>query len=85
MLLDDTVLLSTTRNIMNRKLMLLKQYCNTYDMGIKLTKTKIFVMIVVDNMRVEWCDRYVYLGSPFTANVCVFSCKGTCRKKNNSC
>ncbi len=81
MLMDDTVLLSTTRDRMTQKLSLLKQYCDMYNMGINLTKTNFFVInasavdkkaMVVDNLRVEWCDMYVYLGSPFTSNGSVF-------------
>ena len=73
MLMDDTVSLSTTRDKMIEKLALLKQYCVTYNMGVNLTKTKFFVVngtavdkepIMVDNLMIEWCDMYVYLGSP---------------------
>ena len=82
MLMDDTVLLSTTRDRMKQKLALMKQYCNTYNMGVNLAKTKFFVVnstaadkepIMVDDLIVEWCDVYVYLGSPFTADGSIFS------------
>ncbi len=76
------MLLFTTRDRMTKKLSLLKQYCDIYNMGINLTKTNFFVInasaidkeaMVVDNMRVEWCDMYLYPGSPFTSNGSVFS------------
>lgn len=82
MLMDDTVLLSTTRDRMIEKLTLLKQYCDTYNMGINLSKTRFFVIgssaadkepLIVNNVIVEWCDMYIYLGSPFTSDGSFFS------------
>ncbi len=82
MLMDDTVLLSTTRAGMKEKLSLMKRYCDTYNMGVNLAKTKFFMAsgaaadrepIIVDDLMVEWCDMYVYLGSPFTSDGSVSS------------
>ncbi len=82
MLMDDTVLLSTTRDRMIHKLTLLKEYCDIYNMGIYLSKTNFFVIhgsaadkepIIVDNVVVKWCDTYIYLGSPFTSDGSTFS------------
>ncbi len=62
MLMDDTVLLSTTRARMKEKLSLMKQYCDAYNVGVDLAKTKFFVVsgvaadresIIVDDLTVE--------------------------------
>ena len=67
---------------MIKKLRILKQYCNEYGMKVNHTKTKFFVIngsevekesLRVDDLIVEWCDKYVYLGSPFTADGSVSS------------
>ena len=51
-------------------------------MKVNHTKTKFFVInggekekesLCVDDLVVEWCDKYVYLGSPFTADGSVSS------------
>ena len=76
-LMDDTVLLSTTRANMMRKMCLLKDYCTEYEMQVNQSKTKFFVIggregdrepLVVGDLVVEHCDTYVYLGSPFTSD-----------------
>ena len=81
-MMDDTVLLSTTRLGMLRKLKLLLDFCNRYGMRVNLTKTKFFVVsgterdkesLIVDGLIVDHCDQYVYLGSPFTADGSVHS------------
>lgn len=74
-LMDDTVLLSTTRHGMERKLSLLNQFCVNNGMLVNNIKTKFFAIhaSVVDRepfrvgeMEVRWCDSYVYLSSVFT-------------------
>ncbi len=81
-LMDDTLLLSTSRARMKEKLSLVKQYCDEYNVRVNLAKTKFFVVrgaaadkepIIVDDLTVEWCDMYVSLGSPFTPDGSVFS------------
>ena len=76
-LMDDTVLMSTTRDGMIRKLSLLNQFCREYGMKINTKKTKFFAVNVsyaeheplnVDGTIVQWCDRYTYLGSVFTSD-----------------
>ncbi|XP_045124370.1 uncharacterized protein LOC123512192 [Portunus trituberculatus] len=76
-LMDDTILLSTSRHSMIEKLKILNRFCNTHEMKINVRKTKFFVVngddedkqpIRIDDVVVEACDRYVYLGSPFTAD-----------------
>ena len=76
-LMDDTVILSTTRHGMLRKLSLLKDYCSDYGMIINQSKTKFMVIngsdedvepLLVNDMVVEHCNMYIYLGSPFTSD-----------------
>ena len=82
MLMDDTVLLSTTRNGMTAKLSLLSQYCDEYGMLINEGKTKFFVIngreadrmpFLMGELSVAWCSQYVYLGSIFTSDGSVSS------------
>ena len=81
-LMDDTVLLSTTKTGMLSKLSLLQKYCSDYGMSVNQSKTKFFVInggradaepLVVGSLVVEHCDKYVYLGSPFTSDGSVSS------------
>ena len=74
-LMDDTVLLATTRNNMIRKIQILHDYCNQYGMKVNESKTKFFVLngtgqdedpFHVGNLKIEKCEKYVYLGSIFT-------------------
>ncbi len=76
-LMDDTVILSTSRQGMQRKLSLMKTYCSDYGMIVNQTKTKFMVIngsdadmqpLEVQGMVVEHCNMYVYLGSPFTSD-----------------
>ena len=82
MFMDDTVLLATTRTNMREKLCILKEYCDQYGMRINENKTKFFVIcgglgdaepFHVDGLNIEHCDRYLYLGSPFTCDGSVSS------------
>ena len=82
MFMDDTVLLSTSRENMYTKLRILQEYCNEYGMRVSNAKTKFFVIngeigdndpFNVDGMVVEHCDSYIYLGSPFTCDGLVSS------------
>lgn len=81
-LMDDTVILSTTRHGMLRKLSLLTDYCSDYGMIINQSKTKFMVIngshddvepLLVNDIIVEHCNMYVYLGSPFTSDGSVSS------------
>ena len=76
-LMDDTVLLATSRKGMTRKLNILLQFCNEYGMEINQRKTKFFVIsgsrddsqpFEIDNLIVHPCTQYVYLGSIFTSD-----------------
>lgn len=77
MLMDDTVLLSTTRSGIMVKLGVLHMFCQEYGMKVNVEKTKFFVIngedgdrepLCVGNFIVEHCDSYMYLGSPFTCD-----------------
>lgn len=81
-LMDDTVLLSTTRNNMINKVTLLQKYCLDYGMKVNQSKTKFFAIsgsetdrepLMVDGLEVKHCNSYVYLGSPFTSDGCTSS------------
>ncbi len=76
-LMDDTVLLSTSRRGMISKIGILNQFCGTHGMSINMNKTKFFVIhgsasdgepMKVGGLTVEPCEQYMYLGSPFTAD-----------------
>ena len=56
-LMDDTVLLATSRNSMQYKLSLLRQYCRDYGMRINVKKTKFFAVNVRDEKRDFSCGR----------------------------
>ena len=73
--MDDTVIVSTSRNGAIFKLSLLKEFCNSHGMKINVSKTKFIVIkgtdedqrdIVIDEMCIKRCSHYVYLGSPFS-------------------
>jgi len=75
-LMDDTVLLSTSRAGMSKKMSILLEFCNDYGMKVNMSKTKFFGINVgprerepfhVHGVTVQWCDRYTYLGSVFTS------------------
>ena len=74
-MMDDTVLLSTTREGMIRKIEILHDFCSSHGMVVNNDKTKFMVvngntedkeMILCHDMRVSYCTSYIYLGSPFT-------------------
>ena len=76
-LMDDTVLLSTSRRNMVHKLRLLNEFCMSHGMKINETKTRFFVINGNDEDKVTMhagevsvniCDHYTYLGSIFTAD-----------------
>ena len=82
MLMDDTVLLSTSRETMSKKLSILNTYCRDFGMKVNNEKTKFFVIngqagdaepFHVDDLIVEQCTHYMYLGSPFTSDGSVSS------------
>ena len=76
-LMDDTVLLATSRENLVKKVRLLRQFCNKYGMVINEKKTKLMVInglaedkepIIFNNLSIKHCNMYIYLGSPFTSD-----------------
>ena len=83
MYMDDTVILATTREKCEEKVRLLLEFCHKSGMVINIDKTKFMVvngtlhdrrdLNVWDNVSntsacLEHVDRYIYLGSVFTAH-----------------
>ena len=77
MLMDDTVILATSRESLVEKLGILKDYCDEYGMQINEKKTEFMVVngstrdrekIVVNGMTVKHCSSYVYLGAIISEN-----------------
>ena len=74
MLMDDTVLLATTRDRIIEKFTVLMSFCKKYGMFINEIKTQMMVVngkkddrlnFTVDGITVKHTTSYVYLGSPF--------------------
>jgi hypothetical protein len=77
MLMDDTVLLATSRDRLLEKLDVLHEYCTTHGMVINESKTKFMALngdqaekadIRHCGLVIKHCFKYVYLGSVFTAD-----------------
>ncbi len=77
-LMDDTVLLSTSRANLLRKVEVLDQFCRDYGMTVNNDKTKFFVIngedgdadtIHVNSLAIEKPLLQLLLGSPFTNDV----------------
>ena len=77
MLMDDTVILATSREKMSEKLTLLHDYCTTSGMRLNESKTKFMVLngspmdkvpFVSSAVVIKHCNSYVYLGVIFTAD-----------------
>ena len=73
--MDDTLLLSTTRNGILNKLSKLNDFCVSQVMKINTSKTKFMVIngniedkkdIIVKEMCAKLCKYYVYLDNSFT-------------------
>ncbi len=70
-LMDDTVVVATTRQNLIKKLNILQKYCKEYGMKINQSKTKYFVVngnrgetdpMQANELAVELCNSCVYLG-----------------------
>ena len=77
MLMDDTVILATSRESLIKKLEILKEYCDEYGMQVNEKKTEFMVIngnmrdrekISFEGMSVSHCTSYTYLGVIFTEN-----------------
>ena len=75
--MDDTVILSTSRDGILAKLGLLNEFCISHGMKVNVSKTKFMVIngtvedkndLIVQDMCVKFCEYYVYLGSPFSSD-----------------
>ena len=81
-LMDDTVLLSTSREGMLHKVMIMQSFCHEYGMVVNESKTRFFVIngtqgetdpLHVNGLTIAHCPSYVYLGSHFTSDGSVSS------------
>ena len=77
MLMDDTVIMATSRERLTEKLKYLEEYCDEYGMLVNESKTKFMAILGSDDDRqpiqlpsftVRHCDSYTYLGAVFTAD-----------------
>ena len=77
MLMDDTVILATSRTKLSEKLKYLQEYCDEYGMVLNEDKTKFMAILGSDEEKqpiqlgsfiVRHCDNYTYLGAIFTAD-----------------
>jgi len=78
MLMDDTVILATTKERLIEKLDILNDFCDSHGMIVNESKTKFMVINgdSTDKHDISWyndvtinhCEKYVYLGSVFTAD-----------------
>ena len=77
MLMDDTVILATSRAMFKKKLKILEKYCEEYGMVINADKTKFMVIHGDDSDKIPFsigevimlhCTKYIYLGATFTAD-----------------
>ena len=75
LLMDDTVILATSREMCSRKLDTVLNYCREYGMEINEKKTKFFVIngdavdrasLKISGISVDYAPRYLYLGAWFT-------------------
>ena len=77
MLMDDTVLLASTRERIIEKFTVLMKFCEKYGMVVNEVKTQMMVInrtaadrydFTVSGVAVKNTTSYIYLGSPFTEN-----------------
>ena len=77
MLMDDTVILATSRDSLISKLRILCEFCRTHGMVINDKKTKFMVIngsdedrtkMSMEGLTIDHCDVYVYLGAVFTSD-----------------
>ena len=91
MLMDDTVILATSREQCVKKLEVVLEFCSQSGMVLNQAKTKFMVINAAPDDRnpiaiffegkmfnIDWCDSYVYLGSIFTTDGKIFSAIQNC-------
>ena len=75
LLMDDTVILATSRQMCEAKLGVVIQYCQGFGMNLNIKKTKYFVIngtendrisLDVDGTKICYSSQYLYLGAWFT-------------------
>ncbi len=75
LLMDDTVILATSRNAAIRKFTVLLDYCHDFGMIVNAKKTKLMVIngntedkapIYIRDLLVDYAEHYIYLGGHFT-------------------
>ena len=75
LLMDDAVILATSRLMCEKKMKVILKYCQEYGMVINEKKTKFFVInneecdkrdLVVEGVTVKYCNKYLYLGAWLT-------------------
>ena len=75
LLMDDTVILATSREMCESKLNVVVKYCQEFGMCMNAKKTKFFVIngnerdkapFEIANMRIDYVSKYLYLGAWFT-------------------
>ena len=75
LLMDDTVLLATSRKELSKKFQIVCNFCQSHGMKINCKKTKLMVinksendkiLISNDSIRVKYTSAYIYLGTPIT-------------------
>ncbi len=75
-MMDDTVILSTTLDGMKRKTEILHDFCNSHGMTVNDNKINFMVMKgtnvdkepLICNNNSYYCNHYINLGTPFTEN-----------------
>ena len=75
LLMDDTVILATSREMCEAKLKIVIQYCQEFGMSMNTKKTKFFVIngnemdrapFEIENVKIDYICKYLYLGAWFT-------------------
>ena len=77
MLMDDAIILASSREALVAKLRILQSFCTSNETVINEEKTKFLVInadendlmpIVLDKLSIKYCFKYTYLGSIFTSD-----------------
>ena len=90
LLMDDTILLATTRERLEKKFKIVQEFCKEYGMKINLKKSKFMVIncdlhksdIMSEALTVQHVCSYIYLGSPITEDGDYASCLRIHTKEN---